>query len=145
MPKPPEIRYAVSARLDPAELGQLLAAAAGSRYTDAMLAGLIDGSTAYVTARAGDRLVGFGRLLSDGAVTAYINNMAVSPDFQDQGIGGTLLDMLVETAGAVKSIYLYTDTADAFYLRHGFQPSEKRLYVRRNDKGPNTGAAGRGD
>ncbi|SDI28241.1 GNAT family N-acetyltransferase [Propionivibrio dicarboxylicus] len=133
MSSPEEIHYSVSARLDAEELGQLLAAAAGSAYTEAMLTRLIEGSTAYVTARAGDRLVGFGRLLSDGAVTAYINNMAVSPDHQDRGIGGRLLDLLVETAGEVKSIYLYTDTADAFYLRHDFRPSEKRLYVRRRD------------
>lgn len=128
-----EIHYAVSARLEARELGQLLAAAAGSTYSDAMLTRLIDGSTAYVTARAGERLVGFGRLLSDGAVTAYVNNMAVSPDYQDQGIGGRLLDMLIGVAGEVKSLYLYTDTADAFYLRHDFRPSEKRLYLRRRN------------
>ncbi|WP_319244109.1 GNAT family N-acetyltransferase [uncultured Propionivibrio sp.] len=136
MSSPQEIRYLVSAGLLPGELGLLLAAAAGSTYTEAMLTRLIEGSTAYVTARAGDRLVGFGRLLSDGAVTAYINNMAVSPDHQDMGIGGRLLDMLVEAAGEVKSIYLYTDTADAFYRRHDFHPSEKRLYVRRCNAHP---------
>jgi len=136
MSSPQEIRYLVSAGLLPGELGQLLAAAAGSTYTEAMLARLIEGSTVYVTARAGDRLVGFGRLLSDGAVTAYINNMAVSPDHQDMGIGGRLLDMLVEAAGDVKSIYLYTDTADAFYRHHDFQPSTKRLYVRHGNAQP---------
>lgn len=142
MSSPQEIHYCVSAGLRPGELGQLLAAAAGSIYTEAMLTRLIEGSTAYVTARMGDRLVGFGRLLSDGAVTAYINNMAVSPDHQDRGIGGTLLDILVETAGEVKSIYLYTDTADAFYMRHDFRPSEKRLYVRRGDARPRLDANG---
>ena len=57
--------------------------------------------------------------------------MAVSPQYQQQGIGQAILDRLVETAGNVKSIFLYSDTADQFYLDNGFERSEKRLYVRR--------------
>jgi N-acetylglutamate synthase-like GNAT family acetyltransferase len=70
-------------------------------------------------------------MLSDGAVLAYINNMAVSPDYQRQGIGQTILDTLIEVAGEVKSIFIYSNTADSLYVRNGFQLSEKRLYVRR--------------
>jgi N-acetylglutamate synthase-like GNAT family acetyltransferase len=126
--------YAVSAAVSPDELSGLLQDAAGSRYSPRELQRLIDGSTAYVTARdaqSGGRLVGFGRVLSDGAVVAYINNMAVSPDYQRRGVGQAILRLLVEAAGEVKSIFLYSNTADAFYLRHGFERSEKRLYLRR--------------
>jgi hypothetical protein len=45
------------------------------------------------------------------------------------GIGQHVLKLLVDAAGEVRSIYLYTNTADSLYLRHGFQPSVKRLYV----------------
>ena len=126
-----EILYSVGGSLRPQELGKLLLAAADSRYSASELEALIAQSTAYVTARDSGQLVGFGRLLSDGAVIAYINNMAVSPQYQGQGIGKAILERLVETAGNVKSIFLYSDTADQFYLDHGFERSEKRLYVRR--------------
>lgn len=128
-----EIQYSVCGSLQQEELGKLLFSAANSRYSAGDLESIISKSTAYVTARDSGSLVGFGRLLSDGAVIAYINNMAVSPEYQQQGIGKAMLDRLVEAAGNVKSIFLYSDTADLFYLNSGFQLSEKRLYVRRRE------------
>ena len=128
-----EIQYSVCGSLQQEELGKLLLSAANSCYSTSELESIISKSTAYVTARDSGRLVGFGRLLSDGAVIAYINNMAVSPEFQQQGIGKAMLDRLIEAAGKVKSIFLYSDTADLFYLNNGFQLSEKRLYVRRRE------------
>jgi N-acetylglutamate synthase-like GNAT family acetyltransferase len=128
----PAIQYSLSGDLLPEELGQLLHAASMSTYSPEKLRRIISASTGYVVARDGGTLVGFGRLLSDGAVIAYINNMAVHPDYQRQGIGQVILETLIKAAGDVNSIYLYTNTADAFYLRRGFQPSEKRLYVLRN-------------
>ena len=37
----------------------------------------------------------------------------------------------MHAVGDVSSTYLYTNTADSLYMRNGFQPSEKRLYVYR--------------
>ena len=131
------IRYDVSGDVDACELGRLLHAASQSSYSKEQLDAVIAGSSAYVTARDGEKLVAFGRLLSDGAVIAYINNMAVDPSYQGRGIGRALLEKLTDIAREVTSIYLYTDTADEFYAGCGFRPSEKRLYVRRklSDKG----------
>jgi ribosomal protein S18 acetylase RimI-like enzyme len=98
------------------------------------LVSTIRGSTAYVTAMDGDKLVGFGRLLTDYHSIAYINYMAVDPGYQRKGIGGAILRKLVEAAGDVERVFLYTDTADAFYMRNGFAPSEKRLYLYRKQR-----------
>lgn len=125
------IQYSIGGDLQADELDRLLHAASKSSYSAKELACIVSGSTAYVTARDSGELVGFGRLLSDGAVLAYINNLAVSPDHQRQGVGQALLSALIEVAGEVKSIFLYSNTADSFYVRHGFQRSEKRLYVLR--------------
>ena len=127
-----EIEYSISGALLPGELGELLKAVFSDNFTTEELSSIIQGSSDYVTARHGADLVGFGRLLSDGATMAYINFMAVSPQYQRQGIGQQVLKLLVEAAGAVHSIFLYTNTADSLYLRNGFQPSEKRLYVMHN-------------
>jgi N-acetylglutamate synthase-like GNAT family acetyltransferase len=97
----------------------------------AVVAGSMAGSTAYVTVRDGDRLVGTGRLLSDGHVLGYINSMVIHPDYQGRGIGSRILEMLTEQARGLEMLFLYTDSADAFYQRHGFERSEKRLYVKR--------------
>jgi N-acetylglutamate synthase-like GNAT family acetyltransferase len=126
------IDYTISGVLQPVELGELLDAVFSDNFTTSELSSIIHGSTDYVTARRGAELVGFGRLLSDGGTMAYINYMAVAPEYQRQGIGQQVLKLLVEAAGAVHSIFLYTNTADSLYLRNGFQPSEKRLYVMHN-------------
>jgi N-acetylglutamate synthase-like GNAT family acetyltransferase len=129
----PQFEISVSGNLLPDELGDLLGAVGMSVYTQEKLAGVISGSSAYVTVRDAGKLIGFGRLLSDGATLAYINNMAVAPSYQRQGIGKMILNKLIEIAGEVNSIFLYTNTADSFYMRHGFQPSEKRLYILRSN------------
>ena len=127
-----EIQYSVCGHLQQEELGKLLLSAANSCYSANELESIISNSTAYITARDADKLVGFGRMLSDGAVVAYINNMAVNPEYQRQGIGQAILDRLIKTIGNVKSIFLYSNTADLFYLHSGFQLSEKRLYMRQH-------------
>ena len=124
-----EIHFSISGELLPDELGELLDLAFAIPYTPKELAQLIAGSTAYVTARHSGNLVGFGRILSDGATIAYINDMSVHPQYQKQGIGQRILELLMHAVGDVDEIYLYTNTADSLYLRNGFQPSEKRLYV----------------
>ena len=139
-----KIDYAISGALGRDELGALLQAAAGSTYTATELEKVIAHSTAYVTARDGKRLVGFGRLFSDGAVVAYLNNLAVEPSYRRLGIGKAILTALIAAAGNVRSIFLYTNTADALYQREGFFPSEKRLYVRKTGVRPEV-SANRGD
>ena len=127
----PQFQLSVSGDLLPDELGNLLQAVGMGIYSQEKLAGVISGSSSYVTVRDSGKLIGFGRLLTDRATMAYINNMAVDPKYQRQGVGHNILEKLIEIAGEVNSIFLYTNTADSLYLRHGFQPSEKRLYILR--------------
>jgi N-acetylglutamate synthase-like GNAT family acetyltransferase len=125
----PDIQFTESGQLHQEELGDLLRAVGMGPYSVDMLEGVIAGSTGYVTARDGGKLVGFGRVLSDLATLAYINNMAVRPEYQRQGIGQRILELLLQRVEQVRSVYLYTNTADALYLRNGFRLSEKRLYT----------------
>ena len=129
------IRYEVNGPFQPEAL-QSLFRTAGFIPIEPLsrLVGTIQGSTAYVTATDNDKLVGFGRILTDYHSIAYINYMVVDPAYRRKGIGGSILRKLVEAAGDVERIFLYTDTADAFYVENGFSQSEKRLYLYR--KGP---------
>jgi N-acetylglutamate synthase-like GNAT family acetyltransferase len=126
------IRYILNGPIRPEEIQSLIHSAGLTKIQPlSRLVGMVTGSDAYVTAQAGDKLIGFGRLLTDYHSIAYINYMVVDPAYQQRGIGQAILKKLVETSGDVERIFLYTDTADAFYARHGFALSEKRLYVYR--------------
>lgn len=66
-------------------------------------------------------VVGTGRLLPDG----HIGRMAVLAHLRGQGIGGRILDALVNEARsrAMPAIVLHAQThAEDFYRRHGFVP-----------------------
>src|SRR5450759_403577 len=134
------IRYAVNGPFGPEELHSLFQTAGFIPIRPlSSLVSTIRGSTAYVTATDGDKLVGFGRLLTDYHSIAYINYMVVDPSYQRKGIGRTLLRKLVEASGDVERVFLYTDTADAFYVQNGFVPSEKRLYLYRKQRDEHPG------
>ena len=124
------IRYTVNGPFRPEEIQTLINSAGLTKIQPlSRLVGMVNGSDAYVTALAGETLIGFGRLLTDYHSIAYINYMVVDPAYQRKSVGQAILEKLVEAAGDVERVFLYTDTADEFYMRNGFSPSEKRLYV----------------
>lgn len=94
-------------------------------------------SSHYVlSAWDGQRLVGFGRIVADG-IFATFYDIAVDPDYQRQGIGRQLMDMLI---GQVKDkgyagIYLFrweeNPGNQAFYESLGFEPTESGMELRK--------------
>jgi GNAT superfamily N-acetyltransferase len=76
-----------------------------------------------VSAYDGDRLVGFGRVMSDGVLHALICEMIVLPQYHGHGIGSAILDDLVARCRAanIRDIQLFCATGRAgFYAKHGF-------------------------
>jgi len=55
----------------------------------------VAGSTAAVGAFSGGKLVGFARLISDGASDGYVQDVVVAPEFRKQGIGGKLVKSVI--------------------------------------------------
>ena len=49
----------------------------------------------FISAYSHKKLVGFGRLLSDGYLYSIICDMIVLPEFQKQGIGTKILDKII--------------------------------------------------
>ena len=71
----------------------------------------------------GDHLVGFGRLVSDGIIHAMIYELIVLPEYQGQGIGGKILEKLVEKCkeSDVRDIQLFCARGKReFYEKRGF-------------------------
>lgn len=84
-------------------------------------------------------LVGLVRTVSDGLTIAYVQDILVAPSHQRRGIGGQLLDELLERTASIRQVVLTTDSEGrqrAFYESRGFvevhdvQPHQLRSFVR---------------
>jgi ribosomal protein S18 acetylase RimI-like enzyme len=61
-----------------------------------MLSRMVAGSHCFMVARSrGDRIVGMGRAISDGASDAYIQDVAVARTHRRQGIGTALVKTIL--------------------------------------------------
>jgi len=73
---------------------------------------------------SGDELVGFGRVISDGCLYAFVCDMIVLPEYQLQGIGSMIMEAMLERCGeaGVRVVWLFSAAGKArFYERHGFE------------------------
>src|SRR5574343_2016382 len=83
------------------------------------------GSWAQCAAYAGDELVAFGRVISDGVLHAFITEMIVQPDWQGRGLGAALLDRLLQHClqQGLRDIQLFcAEGKQGFYEKAGFSP-----------------------
>lgn len=68
------------------------------------------------------RVIASGRAVADGVDCAYLCDIAVDPDHQGRGLGGTIIERLVERARGHRKIILYAVPGrEAFYARFGFR------------------------
>ena len=87
------------------------------------LARAIANSQFFVAAYDGGKLVGFGRVLTDGVLHAMIYEMIVHPDYQRQGIGTQILHILIEWCNEnhIYDIQLFCARGKRhFYEKNGF-------------------------
>lgn len=83
-----------------------------------------------VIAVCNDEVIGMGRLVGDGVMYWYLQEIIVLPEFQGKGIGTRIVDRLLEyikdntTPGTFVSIGLTAATGkDTFYDKFGFSKS----------------------
>ncbi len=88
------------------------------------LARAVNASWNILSAYAGESLVGFGRVVSDGTMHAVLFDIIVHPDHQRCGIGSGILTRLVRVCreAGIRDIQLFTARGKgAFYERYGFR------------------------
>lgn len=76
-----------------------------------------------VSARDHDRLVGCGRVISDGVLYALVVDLIVLPEYRSSGIGGAMLGLLVDRCrqAGIRDLHLFSATGRAgFYRKRGF-------------------------
>jgi len=87
---------------------------------------MLKGATTAVIAVDGDRVVGFGRALTDGASNGYISTLAVAPDYQRQGIGRQIVARIMDLPvppGHITWVLRSAPGSEAFWRKMGFAPS----------------------
>jgi len=81
-----------------------------------------------------ERLIGMGRIVGDGAVICYIQDLIVVPEYQSKGVGSMLLKHLIEYVNGLKEqnsqmmlCLMCAKGREEFYEKHGFvaRPTDK--------------------
>ena len=82
-----------------------------------------------VSAYEFDRPVGMGRLVGDGAVICYVQDLIVSPSYQHLGVGGHILTELIEYCSQLQQentelmlCLMCAKGREEFYKRYHFIP-----------------------
>ena len=80
-----------------------------------------------VTASIDDKVVGMGRMVGDGAVICYIQDLVVHPSYQKLGVGEALMNSLLDHAHKLKLegtelmlCLMCAKGREGFYEKYGF-------------------------
>jgi len=68
-----------------------------------------------------DRLIGFGRAISDDAYQAAVYDCAVLPEFQGRGIGKKIMNEILSSVSHCNVILYATPGKEGFYQSVGFR------------------------
>jgi GNAT superfamily N-acetyltransferase len=68
----------------------------------------------------GDRLVGFGRAISDGAYQAAVYDCAVLPEYQGHKLGSRIMNAVLDGVGNCNVILYAAPGKEGFYQKQGF-------------------------
>ncbi len=68
-----------------------------------------------------NRMIGFGRAISDGAYQAGIYDVAVEPEFQNKGIGNMIIENILEKIPDCNVILYASPGKEGFYFKNSFR------------------------
>ena len=81
-------------------------------------------------------LVGAGRAVADGVDCSYLCDVAVHPKAQGTGLGGAIVDKLVELSAGHGKIILYANPGtEGFYKKRGFLPMKTAMAIFKDQDG----------
>lgn len=109
----------------PQEFMQLRESIGWTNTSEAVTQKSLSSSIFQVTLRDKDKLIGAARIVGDGAMYFYIQDVIVSPDFQGLGLGHKLMQEIEDflskntTPGATVGL-LAAKGKEGFYKKYGY-------------------------
>lgn len=93
----------------------------------------LENSLYGVVVKDGERVIGMCRLVGDGAINFYIQDLVVAPEYQGSGIGSMIMDKMMEYIhrNAPHNAYIglfSVENAKGLYQRFGFRGPDDYLY-----------------
>jgi len=85
---------------------------------------MLSNANLIITARIHGKLIGVARSISDFTYCTYLSDLAVSKDYQKQGIGKELIRFTKKSTGEAKLILLSAPAAVDYYPRIGMKKHE---------------------
>lgn len=79
-----------------------------------------ENSHAVVFVFSEDKMIGFGRAISDGAYQAAIYDIAILPEYQNQGIGKIIMNQIMKKISNCNTILYASPGKEGFYKKLGF-------------------------
>lgn len=87
----------------------------------------LSNSLTVITAYDGKRTIGMGRVVGDGAVISYIQDLIVIPEYQRQSVGSGLVERLIAYVDSCTQpdtrmmlCLMCAKGREKFYEKHGF-------------------------
>lgn len=122
------VEYRARYELDPVELRALFVAAWGEGKAD--YGRVLERSFTWISAHAGEELIGFVNIAWDGGVHFFLLDTTVPPDWQRQGIGTRLVREAIEQCRG-HGHHMHVDSSPElmrdFYLPAGFHSTDAGL------------------
>jgi amino-acid N-acetyltransferase len=83
----------------------------------------------WVVAESGTLIIGIGSLLQMTPALAEVRSLVVAPDFRKYGVGGRIVDELVEETRSrgIPTVFALTRAVE-FFERHGFTQTAKENF-----------------
>lgn len=80
----------------------------------------MENSRSYGVYDRQERMVGYGRVITDSVTTFYLCDVVIDEAYRNRGLGTLLMDQIMEDAGHLHGM-LHTDNAAGFYEKYGFK------------------------
>ncbi|WP_412839294.1 GNAT family N-acetyltransferase [Bacillus paranthracis] len=109
-----------TANLD--DMKEVYASVGWTKHTNEIIRQVFEASNVIAIVTFNDRIIGFGRAMSDGVFNAAIYDVVVHREFQRQGIAKKIMEFLLDKLSNVSCIHLISTTGnEEFYRKLGLK------------------------
>jgi len=83
---------------------------------------LLKNTNTYVVIRDEEKLIGFGRAITDGIYRALLDDIVIDKNYRNKGLGGQIIDKLMDRLKNIEEVFLNTgEHLEKFYQKFGFK------------------------